>query len=162
MSGLVLDIAHAFILTHFNTHMMQCTLWNHFYFCFVFTHSVYVKPVCKFPLESSYLVNQISSALVMFTFALQLSTREKAPFLLTAAQITALLDSNPKLQLSFSFFSCVVLSGSLGLGFHRKPIVFCVKQSLLSHAATLRCCSALTGSLFPFFFSISLDISLLS
>lgn len=65
--------------------------------------------------------------------------RDNAPFLLTAAQITALLDSNPKIQPVFSFSSCVVLSSSLGLGFHRKPIVFCVKQSLLSHAATLRC-----------------------
>lgn len=105
----------------------------------------------------------------MFAFVLQLSNREKAPFLLTAAQITALVESNPKLQPSFSFSSCVVLSSSLGLGSHRKPIVFCVEQSLLSHAVTLRCCSALTSSLFPFilfflsfFSSIRLDMSLLS
>lgn len=78
---------------------------------------------------------------IMFTLLSELSDREKVLFLMKAAQITALLDSSPEIQPIFFFSSCVVLSGSSGLGFHRKPIVFCVKQSLLSHAATLRCCS---------------------
>lgn len=95
-------------------------------------------------------MNQISSALVMFTFALQLSTREKAPFLLTAAQITRLQSKTPA-QLFFFFLCRALRLFRLGLS-QETDCVLCKAKPLKScrHVEVLLSSYWLTVSFFFF------------